>query len=52
MTDQKKLVKKLESDKEIVLAYTQSKKVNTKGKVVDDMLNYTFQFKPNKWRKF
>ena len=45
-----KLVKKLESDKEIVLAYTQSKKVNTKGKVVDDMLNYTFQFKPNKWQ--
>ncbi len=45
-----KLVKKLESDKEIILAYAQSKKVNSKGKVVDDMLNYTFQFKPNKWQ--
>lgn len=45
-----KLVEKLESDNEIVLAYAQSKKVNSKGIVVDDMLNYTFQFKPNKWQ--
>jgi len=45
-----KLMPILEFDKEIVLAYCQSKKVNQEGKVIDDMIRYTDIFSPNKWR--
>ena len=45
-----KVVVKLEEDDKLALAYTQSKKVNSSGKIVDDMLNYTYQFQPNKWQ--
>ena len=45
-----KLVTTLEEDDSLALAYTQSKKVNSSGELVDDMLNYTYQFKPNKWQ--
>ncbi len=36
-------------DPTIALVYSQSKKVNNKGAIIDDMVNYTEIFKPNKW---
>ncbi|MEM6321085.1 MAG: glycosyltransferase family 2 protein [Bacteroidota bacterium] len=44
-----KLVPVLEADEQIALAYCQSKKVDENGKVVNDMLYYTYEAKPNKW---
>lgn len=45
-----KLVPILENDEAIAAAYCQSKKVNKKGKVIDDMVHYTEIFTPNKWK--
>ena len=44
-----KLVPILEKDETIALAYCQSKKIDAKGQVIDDMLRYTQNFSPNKW---
>lgn len=46
-----KLVPFLEQDDAISLAYCQSRKINAKGKIVDDMLRYTQHFSPNKWER-